>query len=78
MEECAHPVSRLRLQPREAEAERRGYRAMNKRVLGDRTTRRVKSQPLSDLDAARSWTAERKDCTARIGVIGFRQAAATP
>jgi len=29
--------------------------AMNKRVPGDTTTPRVKSQPLSDLDAARAW-----------------------
>ena len=38
----------------------REVRAMDKRALGDTTTPRVKSQPLSDLDAARSWLAERK------------------
>jgi carboxymethylenebutenolidase len=47
--------------------------AMNKRALGDTTTPRVKSQPLSDLDAARAWLAGRTDCTGRVGVIGFCQ-----
>src|SRR5437764_5058243 len=51
----------------------REVRAMDKRALGDTTTPRVKSQPLSDLDAARTWLAERDDCTGRIGVIGFCQ-----
>ena len=51
----------------------RELRAMDKRALGDTTTPRVKSQPLSDLDAARSWLAERNECTGRIGVIGFCQ-----
>ena len=51
----------------------REIRAMNKRVLGDTTSRRVKSQPLSDLDAARDWLARRDDCTGKVGVIGFCQ-----
>jgi|SRR5215207_2237759 len=51
----------------------REIRAMNKRALDDRTTPRVKSQPLSDLDAARTWLAERDDCTGKVGVIGFCQ-----
>jgi carboxymethylenebutenolidase len=38
-------------------------RAMNKRELGDTTTPRVRSQPLSDLDAAREWLARPDDCT---------------
>jgi carboxymethylenebutenolidase len=29
------------------------------------------AKPLSDLDAARAWLAERNDCTGRTGVIGF-------
>jgi carboxymethylenebutenolidase len=51
----------------------REIRAMDKRALGDAATPRVKSQPLSDLDAARGWLARRDDCTGRIGVIGFCQ-----
>jgi carboxymethylenebutenolidase len=51
----------------------REVRAMNKRDPGDTTTRRLRSQPLADLDAARDWLAERDDCTGRIGVIGFCQ-----
>jgi carboxymethylenebutenolidase len=51
----------------------REVRAMDRRVLGDTTTPRVKSQPLSDLDAARDWLAEREDCTGKVGVIGFCQ-----
>lgn len=51
----------------------REIRAMDKRALGDTTTPRVKSQPLSDLDATRTWLAERDDCTGSIGVIGFCQ-----
>jgi carboxymethylenebutenolidase len=49
----------------------REVRAMNKRAPGDTTTPRVRSQPLSDLDATRAWLARRDDCTGRIGVIGF-------
>ena len=49
----------------------REVRAMNKRAPGDTTTPRVRSQPLSDLDAARDWLAGRDACTGRIGVIGF-------
>ena len=51
----------------------REVRAMDKRSLGDTTTPRVRSQPLSDLDAARAWLARRDDCTGRTGVIGFCQ-----
>jgi hypothetical protein len=39
----------------------REARAMNRRVLGDTTSPRAKSQPLSDLDAARDWLADRDD-----------------
>lgn len=51
----------------------REVRAMDKRALGDTTTPRVRSQPLSDLDSARAWLAQREDCTGSIGVIGFCQ-----
>jgi carboxymethylenebutenolidase len=51
----------------------REVRAMDKRALGDTTTPRVRSQPLSDLDSARAWLAQREDCTGTIGVIGFCQ-----
>jgi carboxymethylenebutenolidase len=51
----------------------REIRAMDKRAPGDTTTPRVKSQPLSDLDAARAWLAQRDDCTGKVGVIGFCQ-----
>jgi carboxymethylenebutenolidase len=46
---------------------------MNRVRLDDKTSPRAKSQPLSDLDAARAWLAERADCSGRIGVIGFCQ-----
>ena len=51
----------------------REIRAMNKVRLDDQTSPRVRSQPLSDLDAARAWLAERPDCSGRIGVMGFCQ-----
>jgi carboxymethylenebutenolidase len=51
----------------------REIRVMDERTLGDTTTPRVKSQPLSDLDAARAWLAEWDDCTGKIGVVGFCQ-----
>lgn len=51
----------------------REVRAMDKRALGDTTSPRVRSQPLSDLDAASAWLARRDDCTGSIGVIGFCQ-----
>ena len=51
----------------------REIRAMNRVRLDDKDSPRVKSQPLSDLDTARVWLAERADCAGRIGVIGFCQ-----
>src|SRR3954451_8424168 len=48
----------------------REIRAMNKVSVQDKTSPRVRSQPLSDLDAARAWLIERDDCTGRLGVIG--------
>jgi carboxymethylenebutenolidase len=56
----------------------REVRAMNKRALGDTTTPRVKSRPLSDLDAARAWLAERMAAPAGSGGSGSARAAATP
>lgn len=49
----------------------REARAMNRRAVGDTATPRVRSQPLSDLDAAHAWLARRHDCTGKTGVIGF-------
>ena len=49
----------------------REVRAMNKRTLGDTTSPRVRSQPLSDLDTARAWLAHQDDCTGKIGAVGF-------
>ena len=43
--------------------------AMNKRTLGDTTNRRVRSQPLSDLDAARDWLAQREEVIARLDAV---------
>jgi carboxymethylenebutenolidase len=51
----------------------REIRVMDKVSLDDKTSPRVKSQPLSDLDAAQAWLAERADCTGKVGVIGFCQ-----
>jgi carboxymethylenebutenolidase len=51
----------------------REIRAMDKRAVGDTKTPRVKSQPLSDLDAARAWLSRRDECAGKIGVIGFCQ-----
>jgi carboxymethylenebutenolidase len=46
---------------------------MNEVSVEDTTSPRVRSQPVSDLDAARAWLIERSDCTGRVGVIGFCQ-----
>ena len=51
----------------------REIRTMNKVNLQDRTSPRVPSRPISDLDAAHAWLTEHRDCTGRIGVIGFCQ-----
>jgi carboxymethylenebutenolidase len=51
----------------------REVRAMDKVSLDDTTSPRVRSRPLTDLDAARAWLAERPNCTGRIGMIGFCQ-----
>ena len=48
-------------------------RAMNKVSVDDRTSPRVRSRPLGDLDSARAWLLERDDCTGKTGVIGFCQ-----
>jgi carboxymethylenebutenolidase len=51
----------------------REIRAMNQVEVGDRTSPRVQSRPLDDLDAARAWLLARDECTGRTGVIGFCQ-----